>query len=69
MISTGCPTTELVAGLIEGSLDPDSTTTVQRHLVNCRECFHVFCESTEVLVRLETLDQHSPADSTKPAGC
>lgn len=46
--SEQCPQAEMVARLIDGELSAEERTVLEEHISECRECYRLLTESTEV---------------------
>jgi hypothetical protein len=48
-----CPQAETIASIIDGDPTGEERVALETHLAECRECFQVLTESTEVWWRLD----------------
>ena len=46
--SEQCPQAEMVARLIDGELSAVERATLEEHIAECRKCYRLLTESTEV---------------------
>jgi hypothetical protein len=56
-----CPDSENIASFLDGTTFGSLQSCLERHFVDCEDCFDVLCEGTTILLRL---DSRSRPDGT-----